>query len=80
MTDEENEIIRKQLIVDYQTIFDTDCGKRVYADLEQHCRYNMEFNCDNAMVLSQWTAERNVFLYIRSQITDDPNREIQTQS
>lgn len=80
MTDEEKEIIRKQLIIDYQTVFDTECGRRVYADLEQHCHYNTLLDCDSAMILSQLTAMRNVFLYIKSQIADDPNREIQTQS
>lgn len=66
MTDEQ-----KQLVLDYQITFDTDSGRRVKADLENKCRFNQVFDCDDAMILSQVTGERNVFVYIKQQVETD---------
>lgn len=72
---------QNQLVIDYQTVFGTDAGKRVLDDL---CA-RLNFRCSFAVIvqcgLREHTAlelgKREAYLYILDKIEADPNIEMQ---
>lgn len=71
----------KQLIIDYQTVFGTDVGKRVFDDLRTRFNFRESFATIVQCGLPEHTAlelgKREAFLYILDKIEADPNVEQQ---
>jgi len=69
---------RKQLILDYQEIFGSDAGKRVWDDLTTRLNFRSRII---PMGMPDATAfelgKREAFLYILDKIDADPNEEVQ---
>jgi hypothetical protein len=72
---------QKQLVRDYQEVFKTDAGKRVFADLETNLNFNSSFEVAIQSGLPAYTGlqlgKREAFLYILDKITADTNVECQ---
>jgi len=63
----------KQMLQDYQETFSTPQGKRTLDNLKVVCHYDMIMSCDDGMILSQWTGERNVIIHILKAMGRDLN-------
>lgn len=75
---------KKQLVIDYQHVFNTEAGKRVLEDLKKQfplmtSRVNPEKGVDVNRLLVM-TGERNVLLYIYNLLSKDPFEEQQTHA
>ncbi len=71
---------RAQIITDFQDTFGTQHGKRVMEYLKKICHYDDIIDCDDAMILSKYTGERNVYVSILNMLKADPNQEVQTEA
>ena len=59
----------KELIQHYKTVFGSDEGKQVIADLEKRCHYNVStFSKDNANETAFFEGQRSVLLFIKAMI------------
>lgn len=70
---------RKQLIIDYQTVFGTEAGKRVYDHLLQSNYYDASFILVMTGTPEQVSFElgrREAFIQIMKMMKADPNREL----
>jgi hypothetical protein len=71
----------KQLILDYQEVFGSEAGQRVYSNLAEVWNYNASFavavssgNSDNVMME---LGKREAYLHIMSMMMADPNAVVQ---
>ena len=71
----------KQLIRDFQGAFDTPEGKRVLENLSKECLENQPtFVTNNQYGTAFHEGKRNVILYIRAILGQEPNNERQTET
>lgn len=76
MTDEQ-----KQLVIDYQTVFDTEFGKRVYEDLTKWSGYNDRIIPQGVPDMTAFElGRRDMFLHIKDKLDANPDDEVQTES
>lgn len=74
MTDEQ-----RQLLIDYQTTFGSDSGRRVYDDIMKWSGYN-----DRIIPCGEITGfnlgRRDMFLHIKDKMETEPDAETQTEA
>lgn len=70
---------QKQLVIDYQTAYDTDSGRRVYDDLMKWSGYNDRI-IPNGEMTGFELGRRDMFLHIKDKIDTDLNKEVQIQA
>lgn len=69
---------QKQLIIDYQYVFESDAGRRVAADLEENFDPpTVKLSIGNSDETAFWLGQRSVVLYIAGQIKENLNRQRQ---
>ncbi len=74
---------QKQLVLDYQEIFGSAAGQRVYYDLSVRLNYSQSFAGIVQCGLPEHTAlelgKREAFLYIMDKMKADPDKEQQSE-
>ena len=69
------EKILKELQTNYKTIFNTDEGKKVLADLERRCHYHSTTNVKGDSHESAYMeGQRSVILFIKSMLRNDKEK------
>ena len=72
---------KRQLILDYQSTYGTDSGKRVYEHLSQIFNFESEFDSavctGNMYKVALEIGKREAFLKIRNIMKADPDQELQ---
>jgi len=74
MTDEQ-----KQLLIDYQTTFGSDSGKRVRDDIRKWSGYDDRI-IPNGELTGFELGRRDMFIYIKDKMETDPDSETQTEA
>lgn len=68
----------KQLVIDYQTVFGSEYGKRVYADLRKWSGYEDRIVPQGTPELTAFDlGRRDMFLHIKDKIDADLDKEVQ---
>lgn len=74
-----NEYTTEQKVMDFQSLFTSEMGVRVLADLDRQCKYRKDlFDPDSERVTSFNLGQNASVRYIHSQIEkkmDEPNQE-----
>lgn len=72
---------QKQTVIDYQTVFDTEYGRRVYADLMKWSGYNERIVPQGVPEITGFElGRRDMFLHIKDKLDTNLNEEIQEQA
>lgn len=72
---------QRQLIIDYQTTFDSDCGRRVFADLRKWSGFDMRIIPHGIPETTAFElGRRDMFLHIVDKINTDPNKRRQEET
>jgi len=76
MTDEQ-----KQIIIDYQTVFDSDGGRRVLENLRKWSGFDNRIIPQGVPEVTAFAlGRRDMFLHIIDKIEADPNKDRQTEA
>jgi len=74
MTDEQ-----RQVVIDYQTVFDSEFGRRVYEDLKKWSGYNDRI-VPNGEMTGFELGRRDMFMHIKDKMDADLNEKVQETS
>lgn len=77
---DQKESARQALIQDYQDTFATPQGKRTLESLKLVCHFMDVMDCDDPLILSKWTGERNVIIHILKALNRNPDKVRQTKA
>lgn len=67
---------QKQVVIDYQTTFDSEFGRRVYKDLKKWSGYDDRI-LPNGEMTGFELGRRDMFLHIKDKMDADLNKEVQ---
>lgn len=79
MTEDKYSEEQKNLIEDYQKVFTSDAGQRVYDHLAEQSKYNKRI-IPNGEITAFELGQRDMFLFIKDKMGANPNKQVQTNA